>query len=187
MTIARPEIEICKQFQEYVYFSVEQAFGTLPAFAGKTVSIAYCSQLVLKDLDDLYQKRHFNFSPSDMMKFPPNPETTIPLGVCMYIDRIPVAYAIGDISDERQAFEIHFIETSNYYGNTGLQVWIPYLIEILLALRHVLADKAGIDIRKLCIVNPIQSTIGPLAEMGFDFTHEYQRSMSASTLHLDVK
>lgn len=186
MSKVNPEIERCKQFQQYVFYEVSKQFEKSKPFEGKTVSIAFCDDLVMKDLDELYDIRHFNFKPSLMMKSP-NPDETIPLGVCMYLDRLPVAYAIGDISVERNAFEVHFIETSNFYGNSGLKVWLKYLINILLSLRDILYVKGGIDIRKICIVNPITSTIGALAEMKFDFTHDYVKSMSASILHLQIR
>jgi hypothetical protein len=186
MTGRQAVIARCKQFQEFVYFEVAKGFAGLPAFHGKVVSIAYCAELQMQDLDLLYDKRHFNFLPSIMMANPPDPENTIPLGICMYIDRVPVAYAIGDICDQRQAFEVHFIETSNFFGHTGLKGWIRYLIDILIALREILVEKEGMDIRKICIVNPVESTIAPLIAMGFDFSHEYHKSDSAAILILPI-
>lgn len=164
--------------QNETYSRLSTRYAELESFNGKTVRIAYCCGLVCNDLDELYYKRHFNFCPS-LMALTPNPETTIPLSFCLYLDKLPAAYAMGDISLERNAFELHFIETSNFFGQSGLSGWLHYVFSILVTLSDVIEHKVDLKIDTLCIVGPAQESIGPLTEMGFDFINDYQPGVGA--------
>ena len=186
MSSRASKIAECIDLQHITYDQVATSFtNNVKEFHGKGVRLAYCCELVNDDLDELYYKRHFNFQ-AGLMALSPDPENTIPLRVCMYFEKLPVAYAMGDINDEDGAFELHFIETSNFFGNTGLKGWMKYLVDILLALKSVLDCELGIQVDKLCVVNPAQNTRNALIEMGFDFTHDYKKSNSAAILYLNT-
>lgn len=172
-----------EELQEICFAEVTKQFQELPEFKGKVVAISYCKKLVMEDLAELYQKRHFNFDLS-YMAIPPDPESHIPLGVCLYVERLPVAYAIGDISLEREAFEIHFIETSNFFGNSELKSWISPLLSILCSLKFVIDDNTEHTIKRVCIINPVEWTIEPLQTMGFKYTNDYFKGNQASIMEL---
>ncbi|WP_287796947.1 hypothetical protein [Idiomarina sp.] len=162
----------CIELQQAVFQKLSEKLEALDEFADKIIRVAYCCELVNKDLDELYYKRHFNFCPTQV-GIPPNPENTIPLKVCLYVDKLPVAYALGDINDARKAFEIHFMETSNFFGNTGLKGFIKYVFMILLSLRDVLKETFQIDMDSIVQVSPAQNSVSAFTEMGFDYIHDY--------------
>lgn len=185
MSSRKELIRQCIGLQKSTYTEVAKLFtDNVDGFKGKIVRLAYCCDLVNNDLDELYEKRHFNY-PASMMSIPPSPETDIPLRVCMYFNKVPVAYAIGDINVDENAFEIHFLETSNFFGNTGLKGWMLHLIDVLISLKEVLEINAGIQIDKMCIINPAHSTVNALYEMGYIVTHDYRKSMSAAIFKLE--
>lgn len=177
-------ISQCIELQKATYTEVEKSFAeSVEGFKGKIVRLAYCCELVNNDLEEMHEKRHFNYS-ARLMSLSPDPEHAIPLKVCMYFNKVPVAYAIGDINDSEGAFEVHYLETSNFFGNTGLKGWMKHMIDIFISLKEVL-EKIGITIDKLCIVNPARSTVTALYEMGYVVTHDYRKSMSAAILRLE--
>jgi len=184
MTIEiKKQIQQCIYIQNLAYTAIANELQKRPSFNSKTVSIAYCDTLVCKDLDELYEKRHFNYSAS-LSSFSPNPGEIIPLGFCLYYDKLPVAYVLGDISIERKAFEIHFTEASNFYGNTGLKGWIKYIISILIGLKEVFAGTNGMIIDNIVFINPVHDTIEPLTQIGFDFINNYHKADDAAIYKL---
>ena len=174
-------IEYYEDLQQTCFAEVNNHFQSFPEFKDKVTSVCYCSPLVMKDLSDLHYKRYFNFDVA-LMGIRPNPETTIPLGVCLYVERLPTAYALGDINLERNAFEIHFIETSNF---SGLSSWINLLLSILLSLKAVIENETENHIDKICIVNPVEDTIAPLKTMGFEYDTDFEgKGNQASILQI---
>lgn len=170
-----------EELQEACFAAIKQEFQTLPEFKGKVTSVCYCTPYVFEDLELLHTKRHFN---ADVSYMKIRPEGTIPLGLCLYIECLPVAFAIGDISLERKAFEIHLTETSNFFGNSGLVSWIQPMVEILCALKVIIEENTEHKIEKVAIVNPVELTIEPLKTIGFEYTREYNKADQASVLHI---
>jgi hypothetical protein len=176
-------IECCIELQKEAYEAIALQLEDLPSFNKKAVRLAFCDQLVCEDLDELYDKRHFNYAASQVV-IRPNPDETIPLGFCLYYDKLPIGYVIGDISQEREAFEIHFTEASNFYGSSGLKGWIKYVISILIVLKEVIETSTEMKVNYIAFVNPVQDTIEPLTQIGFDFKHDYDRANNAAILKL---
>jgi hypothetical protein len=170
------------KIQNDAYTAIANELNKLNSFAGKIVCLSYCDTLIIKDLSDLYRKRHFNFDVG-YMHYPIEGE--IPLTFALYVDRLPIGYVIGTIAQERDALEIHFTESSNFYHGTGLKAWLPYMLTILACMKDVLNKKANCTIKSIAMINPVTDTIEVYKRMGFDFIENYYKANDALIISLE--